>query len=136
VACPFFLPTGPFQDSSWATPPRLPLGEACRGVCRTGDDLFEPAENILRSFCNRGYGKYGCPRFPANAAADALRYSLESDRDGVLVIQYIYEHEYGPVRHGRLEYRAGVMEGELDDPVARAQALMFAEGLVKRKATA
>jgi hypothetical protein len=138
VACPFFLPTGAFEDSAWSTPPRLPLGDPCRGVCRAGVDLFEPDAGTLRQYCNCGYGRHGCPRFPDGAFADAMRYSLEVEGNGRLTIRYVYERDYSPVRHGLVEFCEATEElsGDLDDSVAREQAKAFARSLSKRRVMA
>ena len=138
MACPFFLPTSAFEDSAWATPPRLPLGDPCRGVCRAGDDLFEPDAATVRQYCNCGYGRLGCLRFPEGDSPDAMRYSLEAEGGGRLTIRYVYERDYAPARHGLVEFceETGELSGDLDDFVAREQAKAFARSLIKRRVTA
>lgn len=135
MACPFFQPAETWHDSEWLAPPRLPLGEAFRGVCRVRGELYEPGRETLRLYCNRGYARNGCGQFPADATADALRFSLVSDRDGVLIVQYIFERDYSPVDHGRIEFveRSAEWSSPLEDPIAWVQAKAFVESYRKRR---
>jgi len=48
VACPYFLPVDRFEQDLWIVPPRLPLNDSFRGVCRAGADEFEPPEKSQR----------------------------------------------------------------------------------------
>ena len=139
MACPFFQPTTVLEHhQAWAVPPRLPLGEACAGMCRAAADTFEPDASLLHDLCNRGYGRHACPRFPHNATADAIRFSLESDSGGVLTIVFVYELNHAPERYGRIEYRESTAEfnGPLDDPIALAQARIFIASYLRRKVPA
>ncbi len=101
----------------------MPLGAACKGICRATEGSYIPAQDILEEFCNRGYGRHGCSRFPAGAD-DALRFSVESNADpAALKIQFIYERNYAPSRHGSVQYPVDSLEGD----AACAQLRMFAE---------
>lgn len=135
MACPFFQPTEMWDDSDWLAPPRLPLGDAHLGVCRAAGGYFEPAHEIQRSYCNRGYGRYGCGQFPPGATADAVRFSLVSDAHGVLAILYVRERDYGPMDHGRTDYRerSGDCSPPIDDPILRAQISAFVMSYQRRR---
>ena len=74
----------------------------------------EPEEQEQREICNTGYARGRCAKFPANAEADAVRFS--ADRDGVVV--YILEKDHAPLRHG-------VVSDQLESPL-REQASAFA----------
>ena len=99
MACPFFVPVRPMDDESgsgdagpWLIPPRLPLGEAFHGFCHaTPGTPFEPPETEQRELCNCGYVRGRCGHFPADGAADAVRFSARSKGKARLEIVYILE---------------------------------------------
>ena len=75
----------------------MPLKQAWKGVCvAPGFASHEPEETEQREFCNTGYARGRCGRFPLNAEADAVRFSVGCD--GAIV--YILEKDHSPVRHG------------------------------------
>ena len=80
MACPYFYPVARFEASSWAVPPRLPLGDAYTGECRAPGAPSAPDENRMREICNVGYGRGCCDRFPESANADGVRFHVASDR--------------------------------------------------------
>lgn len=106
MACPYFYPVERFAESAWRKHPRLPLGDPYTGVCRVDpvrDSL--PDEATLKQFCNLGYARQGCPRFPADAGTDAYRFSVVSDEDGAIRIFYVSELNHETLEHGTLEYK-------------------------------
>jgi hypothetical protein len=137
VACPFFHPTEPFEDGAWLTPPRLPLGDPCKGRCTADPGApVEPPMDDLRRLCNLGYARGACSRFPATAEApDAVRFSVARDRQDLIELIYIVEKDYGPVRHGPLVWEtvAGNFTANIDSPALEAQARRFVESYVKRR---
>ena len=133
MACPYFEPTGTLEDHDrWSVAPRLPLGAAGDGLCHAGAQSSRPDEDTLRSYCNRGYARLGCPHYRGDAA-DALRYSIEFDRDGILGIIFVEERNYGPAAFGRVEYRqdTGEVSGEMTDPILRAQVRAYAASYLR-----
>lgn len=88
MACPYFLPTGPLQETGWAVPPRAPLGVLCAGECHAGPEP-RPAEHER---CNFGYARGVCPQFPLDAPIDAVRFTASG--------RYILERDHRPVEHG------------------------------------
>jgi hypothetical protein len=135
VACPFFFPVERFEDGAWLKPPRLPLGDPCRGVCYAPGDPATPSTDELRTLCNLGYARGTCTRFPADAEADAIRFSITKDRDETVDLIYIFEKDYGPLRHGTLRYQTA--ESRLCDapanPILCAQAERFLESYIRRR---
>ena len=105
VACPFFMPEHGF-DSDWPFPQRLPLGGGWTGTCSApGHEGARPSEDELKSGCNLGYAKT-CSRLPAERHADAVRFALGEERDGILRVLFAREREYLPAGHGGLLYDA------------------------------
>jgi len=45
-----------------------------------------------------------CHRLPADRPADAVRFALGEERDGILHIAYVCERVYLPAGHGELLY--------------------------------
>lgn len=50
-----------------------------------------------------GYAK-SCHRLPADRSADAVRFALGEERDGVLHVLFACEREFLPAGHGELLY--------------------------------
>ena len=97
---------------------------------------MRPSIEELRTVCNNGYARKRCDRFPASAEADANRFSIAREREGVVELVYIRERDYAPLRHGPAKYHVaqskfeGLPDG--DDAMA-AQARRFIESYLKRK---
>ncbi len=103
VACPYFMPEERF-DSIWPFPQRLPLGAGWGGICTApGHDGVRPTAEELTSACNLGYAKT-CSRLPADRHADAVRFAVGEERDGLLHVLFICERAYLPASHGELLY--------------------------------
>jgi len=129
VACPFFLPLAPLESGPWSQywthRPRLPLGEAYAGVCRAiPDSPHAPPDERQRELCNCGYARGLCDRFPAGAAADAVRFSVIAEEPLRLI--YILEKDHAPVSHGELD-----PSGPCADQILVAQARAFAESYAR-----
>ena len=104
VACPFFMPEERCE-SDWPFPQRLPLGAGFRGVCHApGQEGVRPGDDELKSSCNLGYAKKCC-RLPAERYADAVRFAMFEQDDGVVQVRYSLELAYLPAGHGELLYR-------------------------------
>ncbi len=105
MACPYFCPTTPIQERWWPHPLRLPLGGGYRGLCAAdpaGDAT--PSERALQQWCNLGYARGHCARFPPGAGPDAVRFGLSDGGDGLLAVDYALEQGHLPHQHGRLEF--------------------------------
>lgn len=104
MACPYFYPVARLEETPWAVPPRLPLGDAYAGECRSGPVTLHPEDTVLRASCNNGYARGKCCRFPDDARADAVRFSIASESGDVIRLQYIFEKGCWPVDHGNASY--------------------------------
>jgi hypothetical protein len=134
MACPYFYPLARFETTSWAVPPRLPLGDAFTGECRAAESGFQPAEDQVRQVCNLGYGRGRCDRFPEAAAADAIRFHVSEDAGALIRIQYVFEKDCWPREHGGMECSdAGVVSSEPENPLLRRQASAFVESYLRRR---
>lgn len=106
------METGP-----WVHAPRLPLGAAYFGSCHAHPgEVFSPPAAQQEEQCNCGYARGVCERFPPDAPADAVRFSLSRDSN----IIYILEKDHSPVEFGTL----GLSELH-SNPIVATQARMF-----------
>jgi hypothetical protein len=53
-------------------------------------------------FCNFGYARGRCAEFPDSSTADAVRFSVAGNADGIVKIVWILEKDHAPVEHGFL----------------------------------
>jgi len=105
MACPYFRPTSPLSLSAWPGKLRPPLGAPYAGECCARDgEAHRPPREVLLEACNLGYAGGSCPRFPADAAAEAVRFSLRSDDGEVIELAYARERDHRPERCGGLRY--------------------------------
>ncbi len=121
----------PWNDRSWSVTPRLPLGGPHQGECRAQADSFAPDEPTLRQFCNLGYGRGHCERFPSHGEADAVRFHVTLHRTATLRVQYVFEKACWPVRHGVLE-----LSGTVEPPqeaILERQAMAFAQSYLRQR---
>ena len=104
MACPFFMPGERFEAIPLPHRARLPLGDGWKGLCTApGHENSVPDDRELTDFCNLGYAK-GCPHLPQERTADAVRFSVARDRDGSVLLFYIFEADHRPGEHGTIEY--------------------------------
>jgi hypothetical protein len=125
VACPFFLPVSREEEHGWIHAPRLPLGGSYRGICQA--DPADPVVPVDHTLCNRGYARGACPRFPAESAGDAVRFSVTSENGGEIRIVYVLEKDGAPVDFGSVDILSGRLE---------SQARAFVDSYKKKPLTA
>lgn len=94
VACPYFVPLLRLSEPGTH---RLPLGAYWLGECAAGPGE-SPSEAFQREYCNFGYAEGQCARFPAQAEADAVRFTRRGKER-----LFILEKNHSPVRFGPLE---------------------------------
>jgi hypothetical protein len=95
MACPFFAPEAVTDRLRVA---RAPLGGIYTGVCEAGPQPAVPQDDVIEC-CNFGYGRGECPRFPAGAFADAVRFTRYKSE-----LIYVLEKDHTPVEHGRVSH--------------------------------
>jgi hypothetical protein len=136
MACPFFYPTERLKEQPWPHPSRLPLGHGFAGRCRSRPaEEFLPGQERLRDCCNLGYARPQCDRFPADSLADAVRFALSADEDGLVTIHYVVEKSHHPFEHGSFRYdaaRHAILESS-GNPSVRRQAEVYAESYLLSK---
>jgi hypothetical protein len=128
------MPVERLETIEWIHAPRLPLGDAYRGVCHAQpNDLFAPAESDQRDLCNCGYARDRCGRLPAGAP-DALRFSVIGDAGGRVRIIWVIEKDHSPLEFGTLEYAEGELafENFSATPLLTAQAAAFVRSYLDR----
>ncbi len=84
------------------------------------------------SLCNLGYARGRCARFPGDAEADAVRFSLAGDRAGVLSLRFAVERGHLPLAHGTLVFSGGKVTPE-PAPLLRSQAEAYLESYLRRR---
>jgi hypothetical protein len=133
VACPFFMPEERF-NSDWPFPHRLPLGAGWSGTCTAPGCEGTPSEEELKSGCNLGYARK-CRRLPAERHADAVRFVLAEERDGIRRVLFCFELDYLPAGHGELLYDAvnGSWLQRHDDPRVQRMAECYVEAQGERR---
>ena len=135
VACPYFYPLKTQDSRTGAIPPRLPLGEPYAGECRAITPSLLPDEERMRSACRNGYARGRCEHFPPDAESDAVRFHVAQDSGEIIRIQYIFERECWPLRHGSFEYAviSRKFMGAGRDDILETQAAAFVESYLRRR---
>jgi hypothetical protein len=105
MACPYFHALKPRIRTGNSRAAMLPLGDLWEGLCRADPDVaWEPDETTLLSFCNMGYARGGCDRFPAGDGPDAARFTIAGNDAAGLHLYYVLERDHRPWSHGPLEF--------------------------------
>ena len=109
MACPYFHAAKPRSQTDNFRSAMLPLGDAWEGVCQAvADSPWGPDETTLFHFCNMGYARGCCDRFPPGDGPDAARFTMAGDDQEGLHVYYVLERDHHPWSHGPLEFsRAG-----------------------------
>lgn len=135
MACPCFFPVERLPLATGKKLAPMPLGDAWSGVCRAAPAApLPPDANTIQQLCNFGYARGKCPHVPADSA-DAVRFGISQDRDGIIRIYWVMEKDHLPFAHGPLEYsRAGAAfrTAHADACIAQ-QAQAFVSSYLRRK---
>jgi hypothetical protein len=123
-------------ESDLPFPQRLPLGAGWTGTCTApGHQGARPSDEELKSGCNLGYAK-ACSRLPAERYADAVRFVLGEERDGIMRVLFACERSYLPAGHGELLYEKATARWiqTHDDARVQRMAECYVEAQMKRRA--
>ena len=135
MACPYFYPVERMSQATGKKMAPMPLGEAWSGVCRADPDgEWPPDANTAQQLCNFGYAGDKCGRFPSGGA-DAVRFSISSDRDDLIRIYWVMEKNHLPVAHGPLDYSRPNSSFQTVSPDAcvTRQAQAYVDSYLRRK---
>lgn len=104
------------------------------GECRAQSATYNPDEITLRQFCNVGYGRGCCERFPNSAETDAVRLHILGSAGGVTRVKYVFEKDCWPKEHGSFDWSAAGSElsGDSSDLILRRQVTVFLENYERR----
>ena len=135
MACPFFYPGEKLNDHGFIVTPRLPLGEARAGECRSASLPYWPDPTMLMKACNLGHGRHYCERFPTSAKADAVRFHVRESTESLIRVQCILENECRPAGHCAIEYSKsdGKFLREHEDSVVQRQVEAFLDSYLARR---
>jgi hypothetical protein len=90
MACPLFLPAAPIPG----------FADLYSGECASGAGAPIDAD-ILRRCCNAGYARGSCAR-AAQSDADAFRFLIKANLNGVVDVAWSSECNHHPVAVGHL----------------------------------
>lgn len=102
-------------------PTAAPLGDLHEGICCASPDSITPDPQFQLDFCNYGYARHTCPRFPSLDTPDAVRFAIASDSGDRIRIHYARERNHLPHSHGTLDFElhpagwTAQVDGLLDD---------------------
>jgi hypothetical protein len=114
------------------------LGAGWAGVCTApGHEGAQPSDDELKNGCNLGYAKT-CNRLPPERHADAVRFVLGEERDGVLRVLFVCERAYLPASHGELLYvkASGTWLQRHDNACVQRMAECYVQAQMERRAGA
>jgi hypothetical protein len=120
MSCPLFLPVSPLTGLA---PEAAPLGDLYGGECAAGPGALIPLD-ILRHCCNTGYARHACAR-AGQSEADATRFLIKSDHDGVIEIAWASERDHHPVAVGTLQVTDATDANQPLERQARACAAAY-----------
>jgi hypothetical protein len=127
MPCPLFHASEPLT-SAWELRP-VPLGRLYRGECGAGDVVYSPTDTELRAWCNFGYARGECSRFPPSATADAIRFSIACADSDAITVRFCLERDHRPVQHGSLIYHSA--QSAFDPPHPDSAVNRLAEAYVE-----
>ena len=112
MPCPLFIPEEPLDTSGWDIAPRMPLGKAWAGLCSS--DSSRPDSEALWKWCNVGYARGSCPRFPLAHLEDAVRFAKFGGK-----LHWIVEKDHSPLEFGEVS--------EATPEIIRRQAAAYSD---------
>ena len=135
MACPYFYPVEARAESGM-----LPLGDWWKGVCHAVPGApyavgGGSCDSACDTYCNLGYARGECARFPEGEGPDAVRFTISSHESTVIRISYVLERDHHQFAHGRLAYSltaAGFVTPPESGTLAR-QAQAYVESYLRRR---
>lgn len=124
------------ENDAFVVPPRLPLGEFYEGECRANSAAPLPTGETITTFCNNGYGRGSCDRFPHDSTADAVRFHIALSEPGAVRLQYVVENACWPTADGFLDFSKASSQFVAlhPDPIVQRQAEAFLDSFLRRSA--
>src|SRR5437868_6663572 len=101
MACPLFLPSSPLAGCT----------DLYGGECAADAGALIPVDLLHRS-CNAGYARDCCAR-AAQSEADAFRFLVKANREGMVEIAWSSERNHHPVAVGNLVVNPAVGSREI-----------------------
>jgi hypothetical protein len=125
------------ENGAFLVPPRLPLGEFYRGECRAASASHFPSGDTATKYCNNGYARSACDRFPNDSPTDAVRFHIASLEPATLQIHWVLEKNCWPAGNGLLDYsrRTGQFLSVHPDSILQRQAEAFLTSFLARIAS-
>src|SRR5580698_11249586 len=102
MACPLFLPASPLMGFT----------DLYGGECAAKTGALIPVD-VLRQCCNAGYARDSCQR-AGQSDADAFRFMIKANRDGVIEVAWSSERNHHPVAVGSLAVTATGQTASVD----------------------
>ncbi len=123
MACPLFLPATPLPGFASES---SSLGDLYGGECSAQRGASIPFDT-LRRCCNAGYARGSCDQ-AAHAEADAFRFLIKSNSNGVIAVAWSSERDHHPVAVGTLSV---TIDADTESPLQR-QARACARAYIRQ----
>lgn len=124
------MPCPLFEPRQRVSPPRevtirLPLLFEFEGVCHAGGNAPTPEQRFR--YCNHGYAKGNCVRFPESVAISAIRFDVTGQTASLLTVLVLEEENHWPRAWSTFEFliHERCLRPEIEDICRRAQVLQF-----------
>ena len=133
MPCPYFEPQTIVRDAQHPRA-RLPLLDEYDGLCRAQAIPLHAPTELRFAYCNQGYSRGYCGRFPADDGRSGLRYTITSRNAATLEILWIEEQEFVPLRWHSVRYlpASSQFDPEPSNECMRAQLLAFCRSYLRR----
>jgi hypothetical protein len=130
MACPLFLPASPLTSVNSGP---ASLGDIYDGECANQAGVAISTA-LLRTCCNSGYARGSCGH-AAESDADAFRFLIKENRNGVVDVAWSSERNHHPVAVGTLSLSApaaAAASGTLDALPLQRQARAYAAAYLRQ----